>query len=93
MTTKKPMPISRSTKYMRLSNIFSNRYLLGAVFISIGLQLLAVHLDFFQKIFKTVPLSFFDWLMIIGFSLTIIIFDEIRKMIARKIEREEADYG
>ncbi|XOU94536.1 MAG: cation-translocating P-type ATPase [Candidatus Kerfeldbacteria bacterium] len=41
--------------------IFSNRYLLAAVFVGLLLQLIAIYLPFFQNIFQTVSLNIADW--------------------------------
>jgi Ca2+-transporting ATPase len=48
--------------------IFNNIYLLFASFGSFFMILLVVYVPLLQKVFKSVPLSFNDWLLIIGFS-------------------------
>ncbi|PIU08075.1 MAG: hypothetical protein COT31_03290 [Candidatus Moranbacteria bacterium CG08_land_8_20_14_0_20_34_16] len=67
------------------SNPFSNRFLVGATGIVIGLQLLAVYNPFFQKILRTVPLDGKDWLAIVGVSFSIVIVEELRKLVRNKI--------
>jgi Ca2+-transporting ATPase len=69
------------------SNPFSNKFLLGATFIVIVLQLLAVYTPVLQKILHTVSLGRFDWLIIISIALSIIFVEEIRKFFARRIQR------
>ena len=45
--------------------IFSNIYLVVAVAISATMQLLVLYLPFFQSVFRTVPLSWFEWSIIL----------------------------
>ncbi|MFH0969172.1 MAG: HAD-IC family P-type ATPase, partial [Patescibacteria group bacterium] len=66
------------------SNPLSNKFLVGATGIVIGLQLLAVYNPFFQKVLRTVPLNGKDWLIIITVAFSIVIVEELRKVIHRK---------
>lgn len=63
--------------------IFSNKYLIGATLIIVSLQFLAIYNPFFQAILKTAPLNFSEWLMIILVSSSIVIFEELRKIISK----------
>lgn len=65
-------------------NPFSNRFLLGSMFIVIILQLLAVYTPTLQKILHTVPLELFDWIIIIPIALSIVFVEEGRKFFARR---------
>ena len=65
-------------------NPFSNKFLLGATFVVIILQLMAVYHPLFQKVFRTVPLDRNDWLIIIPVAFSIIIVEELRKFIYRR---------
>ncbi|MFA6215477.1 MAG: HAD-IC family P-type ATPase [Patescibacteria group bacterium] len=51
------------------SNHFSNPYLVGAVLIGLGLQLIAIYQPYLQRIFETVSLGLNDWLIIIALNL------------------------
>jgi len=62
---------------------FSNKYLILAVLISALLQIAVVNVEFMQRIFRTTSLSSSDWLMIIIFSLSIIFYEEINKLLIR----------
>lgn len=62
---------------------FTNRWLVAATLFVLFLQLLILQVPFLQKIFKTVPLSLTDWLMIMAVSSTVLIFEELRKWLAR----------
>lgn len=63
--------------------IFKNRWLLGAVTLSVILQLLVVYTPVLQKAFHTVPLGLTDWMVVILVSSTVLIFMEIIKLIAK----------
>jgi P-type Ca2+ transporter type 2C len=66
------------------TNPFSNRSLIGATACALLVQLLAVYNPLFQKFLHTVPLNLTDWFLIISFSLSVILAEEIRKIIANK---------
>ena len=68
-------------------NFFSNKFLFGATLIVITLNLLAIYTPFMQKILRTVPLNFSDWLIIILIASSIIWVEEIRKFFQRKYEK------
>lgn len=68
------------------SNPFSNKFLLGATGIVIVLQVLAVYNPFFQKVLRTVPLNGNDWIAILGVALSIVLVEELRKIIFRGVK-------
>jgi Ca2+-transporting ATPase len=49
---------------------FENKLLLGAVIISLLLQVAVIYLPFLQSLFQTVPLGGVDWLIILPMSAT-----------------------
>lgn len=49
-------------------NPFSNRFLLLSILIGLLLQIAIVYLPFFNTLFKTVPLAFMDWIIILLIS-------------------------
>lgn len=65
-------------------NPFSNRFLLGAIFVVIILQLMAVYHPLFQKVLRTVPLDRNDWAVIVFVAFSIIIVEELRKFMYRR---------
>lgn len=71
------------------TNPFSNIYLVGATLIVIGLQIMAVYAPFMHTILRTVPLSWYDWVLAIAVGSSIIIAEEVRKLIfrTRSVER------
>ncbi len=48
--------------------IFTNKSLLAATGFSFVLQMMVIYTPFFQKVFKTVPLGLFDWVLVITIS-------------------------
>jgi Ca2+-transporting ATPase len=60
-------------------NPFSNKYLVGAVLISVLILLSSVYVPFLQSIFHTVPLSLNDWIIILSLGGIQIILVEIVK--------------
>lgn len=64
-----------------------NPYLLIAIASSISLHLLILYLPFFQTIFKTQPLQIEDWLLVLLVSSFIVISDELRKYLSKRIPR------
>jgi Ca2+-transporting ATPase len=69
------------------SNPFSNKFLVGATGIVIGLQILAIYNPFFQKVLRTVPLNGKDWLVIIAVAFSIVIIEEVRKIICNSLKK------
>ncbi len=48
--------------------VFTNKSLIIAAMFSFLLQMMVIYTPFFQKVFKTVPLGLFDWVMVIVIS-------------------------
>ncbi len=68
--------------------LFTNRYLLGAIVLSILLQLAAEHVPFMQAALGTVPLTWQDWGLIVLVSSSIFFADEMRKLVQRRLGRQ-----
>ncbi len=64
--------------------VFSNKFLVGATLIVIGLQIFAVYNPLAQKILRTVPLELSEWGLIIAVASSIIFVEEIRKFFYRR---------
>jgi len=60
-------------------NLFSNRYLIGAVLIGFLLMGLAIHLPVFQMLLRTVSLGLQEWLILFGIGLLNIVAIETIK--------------
>lgn len=72
------------------TNPFSNKFLNLAFLVVIALQILVVYAPFMQKIFHTTALNIYEWLVIIAVSFSIVIFEEIRKFLARRFDAANA---
>ena len=64
--------------------LFSNKWLIAVMALVLALQSAIVYIPFMRYIFKTVPLSLHDWIIIISISAPIIFIEEIRKTITRR---------
>ncbi len=68
--------------------IFSNKWLVLAVIVSVLLQLAVVYLPSMNLIFKTVPLSLIEWGWILGGCLFVYIFGTLANKIIFKFTKE-----
>jgi magnesium-transporting ATPase (P-type) len=65
--------------------LFSNKLLIAVMILVVALQSAIVYVPFMRHIFKTVPLSAHDWLIIICLTAPIVAMEEIRKFVAKKL--------
>ncbi|KAA9327704.1 cation-translocating P-type ATPase [Hymenobacter busanensis] len=72
-----------STKSLFRLGLLSNKYLVGAVALGLGLQLLALTVPPLQKAFKLQMLDARGWLVAIAFGLVPLAMSEVYKAIAR----------
>lgn len=68
--------------------IFTNMKLWGAILISVLMQILVVHLPFFNNKFHTIPLTPMDWIYVILVSSSVLIIVEIYKFIIVRVKPE-----
>lgn len=61
----------------------SNRSLLWALVAVVGMQILIVQVAFFEKIFETVPLSLEQWGWTVVVPLSLLVVEELRKLVLR----------
>ncbi len=64
--------------------IFGNKWLWGAIGLSVAMQALVVHLPFFNTVFSTVPLTLMQWTVSIGAASLILFFMEGLKLLWRR---------
>ncbi|MFX1254533.1 MAG: calcium-translocating P-type ATPase, SERCA-type [Promethearchaeota archaeon] len=69
--------------------IFGNKWLFGAIALSFALHALIIYTPFGWFIFKTVPLNPFDWIEVLILSFSIVIVEEVRKFIFRRLESQK----
>jgi len=70
---------------------WANLYVVFAVILSITIHCGILYIDFFVNIFKTAPITFEEWTIVINFSLPVIFLDEILKFFGRRFNKLE--YG
>lgn len=76
------------TKSILTLGFFSNTWLIAATLFVLCLQVTLPYVPFMRFIFKTVPLSYTDWLLIVAVSAPIILFEEVRKRISNRIVKK-----
>ena len=67
------------------AGVFTNKPMIGALMITITLQLIMVYLPFFNEVFKTQPLTSFELGITIAVSSIVFWMVELEKWIKRKI--------
>jgi calcium-translocating P-type ATPase len=75
------------TKSIFQLGFFANPWLLLAIGFVFILQIVVTTVPFMQAIFKTVPLTMSEWLMILAISSSVIILEELRKLVVRELVR------
>jgi Ca2+-transporting ATPase len=67
---------------------FSNRWLSGAIAVSVLLQLAVVTVSFLQSLFQVTPVGFaWQWLMIVALALTPVTVIEVAKLVRARLRR------
>ncbi len=74
---------ARSEEQSAFAGLFSNKWLWGAVGLSLLLQLAVIYVPFLQHAFSTVSLSLEDWLLCTLASSSVLWLSELRKGIVR----------
>ena len=69
---------------------FKNPYLLLGIAGSVLLQLGVIYLPFMQEALETAPLRLADWGLILLVTFSIVVVDEIRKLIQRQMKKRAA---
>ena len=65
--------------------LFSNKWLWGAVLLSLVLQAAVVYVPFLQQAFSTTALSAGDWLRCVAIGSSVLWLREVGKLIRRKV--------
>jgi P-type Ca2+ transporter type 2C len=75
---------ARSDERSAFSGLFSNKWLWGAVLLSLLLQAAVIYIPFLQLAFSTVSLSSGDWLRCVAVASSVLWLRELSKMITRR---------
>ena len=81
---------SRSALQSAFVGLFSNKWLWGAIGISIALQVLVIYVPFLNTAFGTTPLGALAWFECIGLAAFVLVASELRKVVLRAIEKRRA---
>lgn len=79
---------SRSHLQSAFVGLFSNKWLWGAIGLSIVLQLVVIYVPFLNSAFGTTPLSAFAWLECIGLAAIVLVASELRKAVLRAMAKK-----
>ncbi|MGZ3462887.1 MAG: cation-translocating P-type ATPase [Gemmatimonadaceae bacterium] len=82
---------SRSDRRSAFAGIFSNRWVWGALALSLALQLLVTYLPAMQQAFGTMPLSLTDWVKCLIPASAVLWARELWKILRRQTTRSRAD--
>ncbi len=74
---------ARSDRVSAFHNLFTNRWLWGAIALSLVLQIAVVQLRFLNNAFETTPLAFADWMTCVGLASVVLWADECKKLLDR----------
>jgi magnesium-transporting ATPase (P-type) len=77
---------ARSDERSAFSGLFSNKWLWGAVLLSLLLQVAVIYVPFLQPAFSTVSLSFGDWLRCLAVASSVLWLRELSKIFTRRME-------
>jgi potassium/sodium efflux P-type ATPase len=84
---------ARSETRSAFGGLFGNRWLWGAVGLSLGLQVAVVHLPLLNVAFGTVPLSLQQWAVCVAMASTVLWFSELRKGVGKLFRRRRLDHA
>jgi len=76
--------VRSSSESVFKTGLWSNKYLLGAVFLTVVLQLIVVYIPSLASIFGICALSFKDLLIAFAVSSIVLWYDETRKFLIRR---------
>jgi len=74
---------SRSDTMSVIVGLFANRWLWGAVVLSVLLQVAVVHVPFLNIAFGTAPLALDQWLVCAAMGSGVLMYSELRKLVNR----------
>lgn len=72
---------ARSDQRSAFVGMFSNKWLWGAILLSLALHLAVIYIPFLQQAFSTASLSFWDWLRCMAVASTVLWLRELSKVV------------
>ena len=80
---------ARSDEQSAFHGLFENRWLWGALGLSLGLHVAVVYVPFLQDAFSTMSLSVSDWLRCVAVASSVLWLRELSKLITRATAKED----
>ncbi|MBW7884113.1 MAG: cation transporting ATPase C-terminal domain-containing protein, partial [Caldilineaceae bacterium] len=77
---------ARSDDISAFHQLFTNKWLWGAIALSILLQVAVVYVPLLNQGFGTAPIGWLDWLICAGMASIVLWMDEIKKVVLRTLE-------
>lgn len=77
--------VCKEEKSVTIKSLLSNKALIGAVILSFIFQLLMIYTPFMQTVFKTVPLSFTHWLVIVTLAATSLLVPKTTRILKKNL--------
>jgi Ca2+-transporting ATPase len=81
---------ARSDRVSAFVKLFDNRLLWAAVAATVSLQVAVVHIGLLNRAFETTPLTFVQWATCWGLAASVLVADELRKLIGRRVATRSA---
>jgi Ca2+-transporting ATPase len=78
---------ARSDETSAFRGLFTNRWLWGAVMLSVVLQIAVLYTPFLQQAFSTEPLTAVDWVRCAAVASSVLWLGELRKLFRRRALR------
>jgi magnesium-transporting ATPase (P-type) len=78
---------ARSATTSAFRHLFVNKWLWGAIGLSVVLQVAVVHLEVLNIAFNTAPMSGGQWLVCAGMASVVLWVSELRKLVLRAMKR------
>jgi P-type Ca2+ transporter type 2C len=84
---------ARSDRASAFSRLFTNRWLWGAIALSLLLQVAVVELPLMNEAFRTTPLGLSDWGVCVALASVVLWAEELRKLAVRRSQPAAAPAG
>ncbi|MFT8639475.1 cation-translocating P-type ATPase [Bifidobacterium sp.] len=78
---------SRSARQSAFVGLFTNKWLWGAIGLSVALQLLVIYVPFLNTAFGTTPLNMTAWFECLALAAFVLVASELRKLVLRSMKR------
>ncbi|MGZ5477004.1 MAG: cation-translocating P-type ATPase, partial [Thermoanaerobaculia bacterium] len=78
---------ARSDERSAFAGMFANKWLWGAIALSLLMQIAVIYIPFLQQAFSTVSLSFKDWLLCAAVASSVLLLRELSKIVSRATGR------